>query len=158
MGTLWVLTANRGFAKIYEVKGVGRQIKEIYSLEHPEGHLKPREVYSDRPGRMHDRMGVGRHSVEEKAETHEEALKEFVHKIAKLLLEGKDNRAFDELAIVVPSHFLGELKQVLAERVKKCITKEAHKDLPEYLTEYERLEHLTKLLDLWNYHPSTSRA
>ena len=59
MSTLWVLTANRGFAKIFEVKGCGRQVKEIHHLDASEQKL-------------------------------------FILKVAVLLQEGKDSKAYDE--------------------------------------------------------------
>lgn len=57
MSTLWVLIANRSFAKIYQVKGRGREIKEIHHIENPDGKKRPGEVLSDKPGRAFDRLG-----------------------------------------------------------------------------------------------------
>jgi protein required for attachment to host cells len=150
MGTMWVLTANRGFAKIFEVKGVGRQIKEIQHVDNPDGRKKGSEIFTDSPGRSFDRLGPGRHALTNERDAHEREQKVFTQKLATLLQEGLENRTFDELAIIAPDKFLGELHQVLSEQVKKMTTKEIHKDLAEHLSHEERVDLICKYLDLWN--------
>jgi protein required for attachment to host cells len=150
MGTMWVLTANRGFAKLFEVKGVGRQIKEIHHIDNPEGRKKGSEIFTDSPGRSFDRLGPGRHALTNERDAHEREQKTFTHKIADLLQQGLENHDYNELALIAPDKFLGELHQVLSEHVKKATIKEVHKDLAEHLSNEERLSHICKYLDLWN--------
>jgi len=151
MGILWIVTGNRSFAKILEVQGHGRKIKEIYHLVNPEGRMKSGEILSDRPGRAYDRVGGGRHALSQEVDFHEHEQHVFVHKIANLLREQKDNNAFEELAFVAPSHFLGDLNQAISPSVKKSLIKEVAKDLPEYLSSQELVDQLCKYLDLWNH-------
>ena len=151
MKTLWILTGNRGFAKIYEVHGVGRQVKEIVHLDNPNGIKKSGEILSDRPGRAFDKLGGGRHALSTETDVCEHEQQLFAHQLAKKLQEAHDKKAFDELALVVPSHFLGDLKAELHEAVKKKIIKEVPKDLPLHVTEQERIDLLCEYLDLWNH-------
>lgn len=150
MSTLWVLTANRGFAKIYEVKGKGREIKEIYYIENPDGQKKDSEVVSDRPGRAFDRLGAGRHSLSKKVDFHGHEQDVFAHKLADILLQGHNSKAYDQLAFVAPAHFLGGLNRVIASNVKNTLIQEVDSNLPEHLNEQDRIEHLRKYLNLWN--------
>ena len=151
MGTMWVLVANNSFAKIFEVKGHGKHIKEIQHLDNPVGRMKPGEILQDRPGRSFDRIGTARHALgtEVDVKTHEQRI--FASKLSSILSEGKTSHAFDELAIVAPPQFLGELKQALNDQVRKLLSKEIDKDLPLHLSEQERLELLCRYLDLWNH-------
>lgn len=150
MSTQWVVVANRSFAKIYEVKGLGREIKEIHYLENPDGRKKGSEIVSDRPGRAFDRMGGGRHALQTKVDIHEHEQQVFAHKIGAVLKAGLDKQEFDKLSIIAPSHFLGDVKQVLPNPVLKTIFKEVSKDLPEELNEQDRISLISKYLDLWN--------
>lgn len=156
MSTMWILAANSSFAKIFEVKGHGKQIKEIRHIDFPKGRQKSGEVNSDRPGRAFDSMGMSRHAYSPEINYHDHENKVFAHQIAELLQEAHENNIFDELALVAPPHFLGELKQAVSNNVKKCISKEINKDLPEHLTEKDRIDHLCKYLDLWNRAGSSS--
>lgn len=150
MGTLWVVAANKGFAKIYEVKGCGKEIKEIHHIDNPEGHIRGALNLSDRPGRAFDRQGVGRHALTDR-DIHAREQEVFIDQISDFLKLGKENKEFDELALVAPPAFLGELKQQIPAQIKKCVVREVGKDLPEHLSEQTRIEHLCNYLDLWNH-------
>ena len=151
MATLWILSANSGGAKIFEVKGHGKHIAEIYNIENPDGRKKSGEILSDRPGRAFDRVGGGRHAFSQQNDVHEQAIQVFAHKLEHILKQGHDTKLFDELAILAPPHFLGELKQVLSTEIRKKVVKEVPKDMSERLSEAELIEQLCKYFDLWNH-------
>lgn len=151
MNIMWVLTGNSSFIKIFEVKGKGKEFKEIFHFDNPDGRKKNGEINSDKPGRTFDKFGVGRHSYSKEVDPHTHELKVFAHKLASCLQEGKVKNKFHELAFVAPSHFLGELRLVISEAVKKSISQEVHKDLPEHLKEHERVAQLCEYLELWNH-------
>jgi Protein required for attachment to host cells. len=106
---------------------------------------------SDKPGRSFDRVGGGRHALGTEVEPREHELQVFVAKLAHLLDEGLKAKSFSQLAIVAPPHVLGVLVSHLHEPVKKLLIKEVHKDIPERISEPERIELLCKYLDLWNH-------
>ena len=155
MTKIWALIANSGFAQVYEIKAGGKDIKEIFNIENPDGRLKNGEITSDRPGRAFDSMtgGKTRHAYETKYDPHTHEQHIFAHKLNEILKKGKEEKAYDELVIIAPPQFLGELKQVLSDNVKKAVTKEINKDLPPPIHEKERHEQLCKYLDLWNCKP-----
>lgn len=156
MDTMWILTANSSFAKIFEVKGQGRKVKEILHLDFPNGRKKSGEILSDRPGRAFDRLGSTRHALGTEVDVHEHQHKIFAHQLATILHEAYDKNSYKELALVAPPQFLGELKHAVSDAVRKSITKEIGKDLPEYLSEKERIDHLCKYLNLWNQASSSA--
>ena len=151
MGRMWALVANSSFAKIFEIQGHGKYIKEIHHFDYPEGRMKSGEILNDRPGRAFDRMGEGRHALGTEVDVHTHEQQIFAHKLAHVLYEGKVNRLYDELALVAPPQFLGELKQALESQVAKLVSKEIPKDLASHFSEKELIDHLVKYLDLWNH-------
>lgn len=153
MSTMWILTGNRSFAKIFEVKGLGRHVKEIYHLDNQEAHKKKSEIFSDRPGRSTQKTSVHRHALTTEIDGHEHEQKVFAEHISAYLQEGFNNKHYDELAFIGPAHFLNSVNHALAKTVQKCVVKEISKDLPEYLSEQDRIDHLCKYLDLWNRNP-----
>lgn len=148
-----VLIANTSYAQVFEIKGHGNQIKKIHQFEFPDGRKKPGEIYSDRPGRSFDRFGDARHALSEHVDIRETQQQEFAHIINEYLKKEKDNNSFDELVLIAPGPFLGNLQKVFDDGMKKLVTKELDKDLPQYLKEQEVIEHLCRYLDLWNHQP-----
>lgn len=149
--TLWVLTANRSFAKLYQVKNLGRDFQEILHIDHPDGRKKGSEIFTDRPGRSFDRVGGGRHALSGHVDAHQHDQLVFTKELALILQEGLEKKSYDNIAIVAPSHFLGDLNIEISPAVKKKILKEIPRDLPEGLNEKERIQHLCEYLDLWNH-------
>lgn len=94
--------------------------------------------------------GGGRHALSTEVDFHEHEQQVFAHKLAEVLQEGHNNKAYDELAFVAPSRFLGVVNQEISPAVKKNIIQEVDSNLPERMNEMERIEHLRKYLDLWN--------
>lgn len=150
MSTLWIVTANSSYAKIFEATGHGRQISEIQHIDFPDGRLKSGEVDTDRPGRSFDSLGKGRHAYSSAVNVHTHENKIFASQIGEILQKAHEDRRFNELALIAPPHFLGELKLAISNGLKKSIVKEVDKDLPEYLSEKERIDHISNYLDLWN--------
>lgn len=151
MNTLWIISANRSFAKIYEAKGHGHSIKEVQHLDNPDGRKKNSELGSDKPGRSFDRVGGGRHALGTQVDPREHELQGFLFKLVHLLDEGLKSKSFNQLAIVAPPHVLGALTQELPEQLRKLLIKEVPKDLPERISDQERIDMLCKYLDLWNH-------
>lgn len=152
MTTFWVLVANSSFAKIYEVTGMGKDVKMLEHISFLDGRKKSGEVNTDKPGRAFDRVGMGRHAVGTTVDVHAHEMKIFTHQLTEILNKGKLENKYDQVALIAPPQFLGELRHTLNEAVKKSILKEVPKDLPDTLSEQELIQHMCKYLDLWNHH------
>lgn len=148
---LWVLTANRSFAKVYQVKGLGRDFQEILHVDHPDGRKKGSEIFTDRAGRSFDSLGGGRHALGKSVDVHQHDQTVFTKQLATMLQEGLESNSYDALAFVAPSHFLGSLNLAISPGVKKKVLKEIPRDLPENMDEKQRVEQLCGYLDLWNH-------
>ncbi len=148
MRKLWILVANSSFAQVYEVQGPAKNIQQVHFLDNPDGRKKGSEVYSDRPTRKFQSFGMSRHAVVNDVDYHTHVTEVFAHKISDLLKRGDDDHSFNELAIIAPTEFLGILHGKLPTHLKKVISKEIKKDLPQNLNEHERVQTIIKYLDL----------
>lgn len=148
MKKLWVLVANSSNAKIFSVNGIGKEIKKIHDVEHPDSRKKGREILTDRPGRAYDRVGEGRHAVGKNPLTHEHQI--FAHEIYELVKRGYDSGSFEEIAVIAPPNFLGELRQTMIGPVKNLITQEIDKDIVS-TEEPECINLMCRYLNLWNH-------
>ena len=63
MSRTWILIADRSGARLFEQTREHMPIRLHTTFEHPAGRLREGEIYADRPGRVHDRMGDQRHGV-----------------------------------------------------------------------------------------------
>jgi len=150
MQTLWALVANSSNAQIFEIKGHGHSISKIHHIDHPDGRKKSGDVNTDRQGHGSAHVGSHTHSHAAEVDPHSREQENFAHTLASQVEKAHNEKAFNELALVAPAPFLGKLKQAFGDALKKCVTKEVSKDLPDSLSEKEVVDHLTRYLDLWN--------
>lgn len=157
---LWVLIANSSFAEIYAVEKNGLSITKVQEIDFPDGRKKDSELLSERPGRGFEGpkpgggKNYGRHAYSTAIDAHTHEQQVFAHRLAEILYKGKNDRSYEQLAIIAPPEFLGELRQTLAENVKKSIYKEVNKDIPASQKQQDRIDSICRLLDL--KHPVTS--
>lgn len=150
MATIWALVANTGGAQIFEIKGLGKSIVKVQHIPNPEGRKRGGDVYSDRPGRAFDRQGGARHALQTATDLHLHEIQIFAKKLMEILIRGYEEKSYDQLALVCPPQFLGEINQLIPDHLKKCILKEIHKDLPDSLSDQDIIKHLDEYLNLWN--------
>lgn len=150
MTVIWAVVANSSFAQVYQIKGHGKEIQEIHLFDNPDGRLRNGDFDSDKPGRAFDSLGGGRHAYEKQVDPHMHELKEFASKLSSFITKARNEKQFDELALVAPAQFIGVLRDSLSTHVQEMITKEVHKDLPLSITGKARLDQLSEYLDLWN--------
>lgn len=144
--TLWVVVANSSSAEIFSING--REIKKIEHLDFPQGRQKGDKIFSDKAGRSFDRHGASRHALGTEVDLHMQGQQTFARQVAASLEKGKNGNLFSKLALIAPPQFLGELRNMLSDQVKKIIYKEINKDIPAAQTEYERIESIYSFLDL----------
>lgn len=148
MPITWILVANDGGGRIYETDSIEKGFKPIQQFSHPKGRKKDAELGSDRPGRSFDSSGHQRHSMGEEVSPHVHEEEVFIRELIEFLENNLNKKKFDQLALVAPPHFLGELRKALPGGLKNCIKAELHKDFPTYMKDEEVFEHLSAGLKL----------
>lgn len=131
--TTWILVADGARARIISrvVEGFGASadttISEPYNFE--EDRLPSRELAGERPTRVHDRFGPGRHAVEPKQTPNRKLVARFATEIADMLSDCLKARGFDRLIVVAPPAMLGDLRKSLSNHVRAKVIAEIDKDM-----------------------------
>ena len=88
-----------------------------------------RDQGSERPGRVHDRFGPGRHAMEPKADWHRQDKTAFARSLAERLDSiARDGKA-DRFVLVAPPTMMGDLRAALSPHLRDMVTGEITKDL-----------------------------
>jgi len=129
MGTVWVLVADSAEAHILEGQHVKGPLQIVQGFGNPQGRAHARDLVSDGPGRVHDRFGPGRHSVDAGQSIKSDVADRFARAIADYLADGRRSGRFDRLALVVAPAMLGRVRAALEKPVADAVVAELDKDL-----------------------------
>jgi protein required for attachment to host cells len=129
MKTIWIIVANQVEAQIYMSRRQPWDIELLETLVHEEGAAHARDLVTDVPGRVHDRMGSARHGMEPSTGVKEESLRKFVKEMTGLLEKAHLNNRFDQLVILAAPTVLGVIRKNLTDGLTRAVVKEIPKDV-----------------------------
>lgn len=129
MAEIWVVVANKAEARIYSQKRLRGPLSLVKTLTHEEGRAHLQDLVSDRPGRVHDRTGPARHSMEPDTGFKEEDLLRFTRDLADHLATAHQRKEFDRLVLIAAPAFLGMLRKTISPHVAEIIIDEIPKDM-----------------------------
>ncbi len=144
--TIWVLIADAHRARLFRREGGDGELLPALDREMIGESRPSREIASDRPGRSFDSGGEGRHAMAPSTDPARHAQASFAHDIAGRLDKERTRHAFDELIVVAPPEFLGDLRAAMSDPLRRMVTAEFKKDLSKQPT-HELQSHLEKLLE-----------
>jgi protein required for attachment to host cells len=115
-------------------------------VEHPAGRLKNRDFLSDSAGRVFRSPGdLNRSSTSSENTPHDHEAEVFATELARVLEEGRNAHAYDELILIAEPRFLGVVKAALSEATARIVVRVIDKELSA-MSPYELERHLTVLL------------
>jgi len=129
MNMIWILVANQAEAQIYSANRLPGGLTLVRTLTHAEGAAHARDLTSDAPGRMHDRMGSARHSMEPDTGVKQQGRRRFVKEVVDWLKAAHLKGEFDQLVLLCAPAVLGEIRKAVAGDLKKTVIKEIPKDV-----------------------------
>lgn len=133
----WIVVVNRTEAKFYTYYNHrNSDLKFVTKIENPRGRLKAQEIDADKPGIFSSLLTYGPRLVKKQTPTQRVA-EEFAKEVAEFMENCRTKQMFDNLIIVAPPAFLGELRQKLSGPLKKIVKKEIAKDLVPDMSEVE---------------------
>ena len=97
-----ILIADGARARVLLNRGPGKGLEATALTDLAAEHEPTRELGSDRPGRVHDRMGPGRHAMAPRVDWHEFEKTRFAREVATALNRAAGGQAFDRLILVAP--------------------------------------------------------
>lgn len=129
MATTWVLVADGAEAHILEGPHLKGPLEPVQGFANAQGRVHARELVTDAPGRVHDRFGPGRHSMDAGQSVKDEMADRFARDVARYLAESRQAGRFDALALVAAPAMLGRLRGALDKPVADLVVAELDKDL-----------------------------
>jgi len=129
MNTIWILVANQAEAQIYSANRLPGGLTLVRTLSHAEGAAHTRDLTSDAPGRVHDRMGSARHSMVPDTGLKEEERRRFVKEMVNWLEAAHLKGEFNQLVLLAAPAVLGVIRKTLASDLANSVIKEIPKDV-----------------------------
>ncbi|MGE0254047.1 MAG: host attachment protein [Alphaproteobacteria bacterium] len=141
----WVVVADGARARILEHTRIGGGLVPLAAMDHDKAHGHARDLGADRPGRVFDSAGAGRHAVAPHTDYLRYEKDRFAHEVAALLERAGTARRFDRLVLVAPPRTLGDLRAALGAHAMAAVIGEVHKDLT-HATDRDVADHLGEVM------------
>ena len=142
----WVLVADSGRARIFAVDNTQKQqqgslyapsengalrgvLTEVIDRENPFARIPERNLASDEPGVQKESAEQHVHAVGRNEEPKKTEAERFAREVAAELEQGLKAGRFSRMYVIAPDHFLGYLRDVFSDHVKKTVQAEQDKDL-----------------------------
>ncbi len=126
---IWVVVANQAEAEIYAMQSLRGPLTSVETLTHEAGRAHARDMASDAPGRVHDRVGQARHSMESDVGIKKEEMRRFSQRIVDHLEAAHRTGSFDRLIFMAAPEFLGALRKAVSGQLAKVVIEEIPKDM-----------------------------
>lgn len=95
---------------------------EVATLSNPEAALQDRQRGTDRPGRVFDRFGKGRHAMAPGETGRQHEIRRFAHQVAQYLNRARADGSYQHLVLIAEPTFLGCLRKELSATVSKSVS------------------------------------
>lgn len=140
----WIVIADGAKARFLVNNGPGKGLKPANIADMSADLAPTRDIGTERPGRVHDRFGPGRHAMAPRVDWHQQDKALFAAEVSKILNRSAQKGAFDRLVLVAPAKTLGELRHgldthaaaLVSGELAKDLTNVAEHDLPSRLSDY----------------------
>jgi len=129
MNTIWILVVNQAEAQIYSARQIRGSLTLENTLKNVEGTVHARDLVSDAPGRVHDRMGTSRHAMEQDTSVKEEGRRRFSKEVTEFLKAANLRGEFDQLVLLAAPGILGVIRKMLPGKLAKSVVKVIPKDV-----------------------------
>jgi len=124
----WIVVANAGRARIFEVTVSDGQMREIETLVHPESRQHQGDLVSDQAGHAFSAK-TGSHSIDRQDVTKHQQADEFARRLCQTLEQGRNQGLFQRLYLIAAPQFLGLLRKHMSKPLQHLVSDEFAKDL-----------------------------
>lgn len=127
----WIVIADPTKALFMAAQGVLHRGKWtlVDSLENPQARAKPRDLLTDKPGRVEQSGAPSYRSAMEPPTPIKRAISDkFAQRVARRLDEGRKANAYDRLLLVAPPTFIGLLRHHIPAAVAHLVRGVMEKD------------------------------
>lgn len=130
MSTIWILVADAGRARVFELADAGnrKKLAEVACYANPDARLPGKESTTDRPPTVNESMGNTRHAIEPHTTLREKKADRFARTLNAALEQGRQERRYESLVLVAPSRFLGALHGCMDKPLRDRVIESIHHD------------------------------
>lgn len=132
MNTTWILAADGTRARIFESLD-GKEVHELDDLMNAHGRDQSQDINTDRDGRWHGGDQAGNrqsgHDYEPDVTPVKHEQIKFAKRIGEFLDKASLEKKFDELCVIAPPEFMGDLRANMGQHAKQAIREELVKDI-----------------------------
>ena len=128
-GPTWAVICGDGEAIVYRREKRHSPLEKIDMVSDASLGTHGQELTSDLPGRTHDRVGPGRHSLSADFDPGSKIRSEFIKRIAERIEHGRKTGEFKQLILAAPPATLGELRDRLSPPTAATLVLELDKNL-----------------------------
>jgi protein required for attachment to host cells len=130
MQTTWILVGDASRARIFEIPGPGRPMREVRDFFNPEGRTQNRGLATDAYGRFRGKGEQSEgHSAPEGTSPAEHDQEMFAVELTDYLHNARAQDLFATLHLIAPPKLLGMLRRHLDAPTRKLVGREIDKDL-----------------------------
>ncbi len=141
MSRTWVVVAHRAGARILYHGGPGCPLVLEKEIDHPEGRFQNKHIDADKQGRAFSGKTGSSSGYQQHEDPHDHVAHVFAKDLGRLLDQGRNEHAYDNVVLVAEPRFLGMLRDSLssqtAQKVKGSVTKDLYliptRDLAKHL-------------------------
>lgn len=145
MKSIMTIVADSSKARIFTTDSPKSPLREIDTINHPEGRMHEQDMTSDLPGKISGTGKSGGHAYQDTIEPKQHEINAFAKRIADYMEDVRNSDNIASLLIVAAPTFLGELRKHMSDEVKDMVAFELDKNLTQHRVEDIR-NHLPKFL------------
>lgn len=142
---IWVLVADAGRARFFSKSSSQFSYVERHDLEINCELPRTSQMMTDRLDRTHESTGNVRHAVDRHTDPHRELKRLSARKIVDVLSAGLRSESFDQLIIVAPPQFLGDLRSAMPSAIYSRVSGEFPNDMTK-VPEHALIERLDAMI------------
>ncbi len=116
-------------------------MRRFQDIPHPQGKMQNQDIDTDKPGRVFDSFGNGRHSTSPRQEPTENIAQQFALDLPEMLSKRSLTHAYDKLILVAGLKFPGLLRCALDKNTESLVMQTVNKELLN-VTEEDLAEYL----------------
>ena len=125
----WIVVCDGSRCRLFMAREDTAEWIKFEEFEHPASRVKSIGLVSDAPGRQMQSQGHDKRSaMDRRTDPHDVEEQRFAHYIADTLDSAHAQDAFDRLVLVAPPAFLGYLRKMMSDRVKRALYATMDKD------------------------------
>ena len=130
----WIVATDGGKALIMRNDGTVREPRLTVLRKHDQDVPPTRDLGTDKPGRTHTGVGLGR-SAMEPTDLHQQTEDRLMTEVAAGLAEDLRQQRFSSLVIAAAPTALGALRKAMSDELRKAVVAEVPKDFTKMDTQ-----------------------